>query len=340
MPVVLPAHGRDRAWRSSATRRARRSSSSCESGRTSAGSSSTSSGRWSRGASGCQSELEHLNEAQGPIFKIANDPRVTRVGRFLRRDEPRRAAAAASTCFVGEMSLVGPRPMSVRDVNLFDRGIQRKRFSVRPGLTCLWQVSGRQQPALREVARARSLVHRALVAPARPEDPAPDDSRGVPGHGGDVGVRVAIVHDYLNQRGGAERVVAVLHEMFPEAPIFTSVLDRAALWPRAPVGGHPGLLDAAAARASAALQEVPAPLPPGVRAPGPVGVRPGPVVELGLRQGGARAARRPPRLLLPHARPLPLELRPVRRARGARSRHEIGAAAGDSDPAALGSPDR
>jgi lipopolysaccharide/colanic/teichoic acid biosynthesis glycosyltransferase len=43
----------------------------------------------------------------------------------------------------GEMSLVGPRPMSLRDVDLFDRGIQRKRFSVQPGLTCIWQISGR-----------------------------------------------------------------------------------------------------------------------------------------------------------------------------------------------------
>jgi lipopolysaccharide/colanic/teichoic acid biosynthesis glycosyltransferase len=43
----------------------------------------------------------------------------------------------------GEMSLVGPRPMSIRDVDRFDKGIQRKRFSVRPGITCLWQISGR-----------------------------------------------------------------------------------------------------------------------------------------------------------------------------------------------------
>lgn len=87
-------------------------------------------------------EVEHLNEAEGPIFKIANDPRVTRVGRFIRRTSLDELPQLFNV-FRGHMSLVGPRPMSLRDVGLFDQSIQRKRFSVRPGLTCLWQVSGR-----------------------------------------------------------------------------------------------------------------------------------------------------------------------------------------------------
>ena len=87
-------------------------------------------------------ELEHLNEAEGPIFKIADDPRVTRVGRFLRRTSLDEIPQIFNV-LRGQMSLVGPRPMSVRDVDLFDKGIQRKRFSVRPGITCLWQISGR-----------------------------------------------------------------------------------------------------------------------------------------------------------------------------------------------------
>ncbi|MEM7277126.1 MAG: sugar transferase [Pseudomonadota bacterium] len=87
-------------------------------------------------------EIEHLNEADGPIFKIANDPRVTKIGNFMRRTSIDELPQLFNV-LAGQMSLVGPRPMSVRDVDLFDKGIQRKRFSVKPGLTCLWQVSGR-----------------------------------------------------------------------------------------------------------------------------------------------------------------------------------------------------
>jgi exopolysaccharide biosynthesis polyprenyl glycosylphosphotransferase len=94
------------------------------------------------GSERLQAELESMNEAEGPIFKIFNDPRVTRVGRFLRRTSLDELPQIFNV-IRGEMSLVGPRPMALRDVNLFDRGIQRKRFSVKPGITCLWQISGR-----------------------------------------------------------------------------------------------------------------------------------------------------------------------------------------------------
>jgi exopolysaccharide biosynthesis polyprenyl glycosylphosphotransferase len=88
-----------------------------------------------------QSEVEALNEADGPLFKIANDPRVTPVGRFLRKfslDE----VPQVLNVLRGEMSLVGPRPLPVRDyVQLEDW--HRRRYLVLPGMTGLWQVSGR-----------------------------------------------------------------------------------------------------------------------------------------------------------------------------------------------------
>jgi len=87
-------------------------------------------------------ELEHLNEASGPNFKIKHDPRMTRVGRFIRKTSIDELPQLFNV-LLGDMSLVGPRPMAIRDVELFDRGAQRKRFSVRPGITCLWQISGR-----------------------------------------------------------------------------------------------------------------------------------------------------------------------------------------------------
>jgi exopolysaccharide biosynthesis polyprenyl glycosylphosphotransferase len=118
------------------------------------------------GSERLQAQLEHLNEAQGPIFKIKDDPRMTRVGRFLRRTSLDELPQLFNV-MQGEMSLVGPRPMSIRDVDLFDRGIQRRRFSVRPGLTCLWQISGRSQLPFSEWPGFWYIEHWSLTLTSR-----------------------------------------------------------------------------------------------------------------------------------------------------------------------------
>lgn len=86
-------------------------------------------------------ELQHLNEQTGPVFKIKEDPRITKVGKFIRKtsiDE----LPQLFNILKGDMSLVGPRPPIPREVEQYDE-YQLQRLAVKPGLTCYWQVGGR-----------------------------------------------------------------------------------------------------------------------------------------------------------------------------------------------------
>jgi exopolysaccharide biosynthesis polyprenyl glycosylphosphotransferase len=89
-------------------------------------------------------ELAAMNEMTGPVFKVTNDPRITPLGKILRKyslDE----LPQLFNVLRGEMSLVGPRPLPVDEVRRFNDLAHRRRLSVKPGLTCLWQVSGRNK---------------------------------------------------------------------------------------------------------------------------------------------------------------------------------------------------
>jgi exopolysaccharide biosynthesis polyprenyl glycosylphosphotransferase len=89
-----------------------------------------------------RAELETQNEMDGPVFKITNDPRIFSFGRWLRRTSIDEVPQLINV-LLGEMSLVGPRPLPVYEIQRIEKHAQRRRLSVKPGLTCLWQVTGR-----------------------------------------------------------------------------------------------------------------------------------------------------------------------------------------------------
>ncbi|MCK4414456.1 MAG: sugar transferase [Candidatus Eisenbacteria sp.] len=101
-----------------------------------------------RDAERMRAELEAMNEMDGPVFKIRKDPRMTCVGRFLRRTSLDELPQLVNV-LLGEMSLVGPRPPIPEEVAQYEPW-QRRRLAVTPGITCLWQVSGRNRVSFAE----------------------------------------------------------------------------------------------------------------------------------------------------------------------------------------------
>jgi exopolysaccharide biosynthesis polyprenyl glycosylphosphotransferase len=91
-----------------------------------------------------QAELAAYNQMDGPVFKIDKDPRVTKFGKFLRRTSLDELPQLFNV-LKGEMSLVGPRPLPIYEVEQFASTAQRRRLSMKPGLTCLWQIGGRNR---------------------------------------------------------------------------------------------------------------------------------------------------------------------------------------------------
>jgi len=95
-----------------------------------------------------QEELLNLNEVDGPVFKITNDPRITKVGRFLRKTSLDEFPQFFNV-LKGDMSIVGPRPALPKEVEKYERW-QLRRLSMKPGITCIWQVSGRNNISFEE----------------------------------------------------------------------------------------------------------------------------------------------------------------------------------------------
>jgi lipopolysaccharide/colanic/teichoic acid biosynthesis glycosyltransferase len=109
-----------------------------------------------------QQNLRHLNEVDGPVFKLSNDPRVTAVGGFLRRTSLDELPQLFNV-LKGDMTLVGPRPPIPEEVEKYEPW-QRRRLDVTPGITCLWQISGRSRLGFNEWMRLdlQYIQHRSF----------------------------------------------------------------------------------------------------------------------------------------------------------------------------------
>ena len=117
-----------------------------------------------------KAELMSRNEMQGPVFKIRNDPRVTWLGRYLRKFSLNELPQLWSV-LKGDMSLVGPRPAFPAELERYEIW-QKRKLCVRPGITCLWQVRGRNKVSrFDDWVRMDLEVHRPMVAVARFADP-------------------------------------------------------------------------------------------------------------------------------------------------------------------------
>ncbi|MGG1593051.1 sugar transferase [Terribacillus saccharophilus] len=112
-------------------------------------------------------DLRHLladkNEAEGPIFKIKEDPRITRIGKFIRKTSLDELPQLFNV-LIGDMSLVGPRPALTNEVNQYN-SFQKQRLKVKPGLTCFWQTQGRSRLGFDEQVQLdlKYILERSLV---------------------------------------------------------------------------------------------------------------------------------------------------------------------------------
>lgn len=100
------------------------------------------------GAETRRNDLISQNEMDGPVFKISNDPRITKVGRFIRSYSIDELPQLVNV-IRGEMSLVGPRPLATYETEKFTEE-ELRRHLIKPGLTCYWQISGRNKVSFRE----------------------------------------------------------------------------------------------------------------------------------------------------------------------------------------------